>query len=73
MMPRNLNRRVEMLFPIENPKLISRLRDDILQRYLDDEAGSWYMDRDGVFTRCARESGKKLMNSQAWFLKHHGG
>lgn len=73
MMPRNLNRRVEVLFPIEGPKLIRRLRDDILQRCLDDEAGSWYMNSDGVFTRCPREPGKRLLSSQAWFLKHHGG
>jgi polyphosphate kinase len=72
MMPRNLNRRVEILYPIENPKLVKRLRDEILQRYLDDKAGSWIMDSDGVFTRAAAP-GTKAADAQAWFLKHHGG
>jgi polyphosphate kinase len=71
MMPRNLNRRVEILFPIENAKLVKRLREDILQRYLDDKAGSWTMDSDGVFTRAA-QPGSKAFDAQSWFLKHHG-
>jgi polyphosphate kinase len=73
MMPRNLNRRVEILFPIENPRLLRRLRDEILQPYLDDNNGSWLMDSNGVFSRTPRESGQKTFNSQHWFLKHHGG
>jgi len=71
MMPRNLNRRVEILFPVENSKLVKRLRDDILQRYLDDKAGSWIMDSDGAFTRAA-QPGSKAFDAQSWFLKHHG-
>jgi polyphosphate kinase len=70
MMPRNLVRRVEILYPIDNPKLVRRLRDEILQRYLMDESGTWLMDSDGGFTR-APHSGKKAFSSQAWFLKHH--
>jgi polyphosphate kinase len=71
MMPRNLNRRVEILFPIENARLAKRLRDDILQHYLDDEAGTWAMDSEGVFTRAAQR-GTKAPDAQSWFLKHHG-
>jgi polyphosphate kinase len=73
MMPRNLNRRVEILFPIERPKLLRRLRDEILQAYLDDDGGAWIMDSDGVFTRAPRTPEKKVFNSQSWFLTHHGG
>ena len=71
MMPRNLNRRVEVLFPIENPKLVRRLRDRILAKYLEDEAGARIMHSDGTYTRAQREPGKKLPSSQGWFLKHH--
>lgn len=72
MMPRNLNRRVEVLYPIENPKLVQRLRGDILQRYLDDQAGAWLMASDGSFTRAPKQPGKKLFSSQIWFMKHGG-
>jgi len=74
MMPRNLNRRVEVLYPIEAPKLLRRLRSEILQRYLDDQAGSWLMSADGTFNRVpTKQPGKKLFSSQDWFMEHHGG
>jgi polyphosphate kinase len=69
-MPRNLNRRVEVLFPVENQKLIRRLRDRILQKYLEDEACARVMHSDGVFERVKSESNRKPLNSQMWFLKH---
>ena len=72
-MPRNLNRRVEVLFPVENSKLVRRLRDRILAKYLEDEAGARIMRSDGSFVRAERELGRRLPSSQAWFLKHHAG
>ncbi len=32
LMPRNINRRVEVLFPVQNPTMIQYLRDDLLKR-----------------------------------------
>ena len=69
LMPRNLNRRVEILFPIENRRLIRRLRDRILEKYLEDEAGARIMQPDGSYVR-PKPGGKRLLNSQTWFLKH---
>jgi polyphosphate kinase len=73
MMPRNLNRRVEILFPIENPKLLRRLRDEILQAYLDDTCGAWQMDAEGAFTRLKPQDSRKGFSSQRRFLKNCGG
>jgi polyphosphate kinase len=70
-MPRNLYRRVETLFPVSSPKLIRRLRDEILGQYLRDEAAARHMQSDGTFTRVERKAGKALPDSQTWFLKHH--
>ena len=72
MMPRNLNRRVEVLFPIDDRRMIRRLRDRILQKYIEDEAGAHIMQSDGSYTRAKGGVGKKLLDSQAWFLKRHG-
>lgn len=69
LMPRNLSRRVEILFPIEDGRLIRRLRDRILQKYLEDDVGAWIMQPDGTYVRPKRELGKKPLSSQAWFLK----
>jgi polyphosphate kinase len=71
LMPRNLNRRVEVLFPIEDRKLVRRLRDRILAKYLEDEASARIMQPDGSYTRPKRHPGKRPLSSQSWFLKRH--
>src|SRR5208282_6270175 len=43
MMPRNLNRRVEVVFPVRDPKLIRHLRDDVLATYLADAVKARHM------------------------------
>lgn len=49
-MERNLNRRVETGFPIEDPKLKSRVLSD-LQLYLNDEWLSWDLQPDAQYIR----------------------
>jgi len=46
-MPRNLDRRVEAVAPVEDPRLKSHL-EGLLQLYLDD-SGAWHMQSDGSF------------------------
>jgi polyphosphate kinase len=69
LMPRNLNRRVEVLFPVERPELIRRVRDEILQKYLDDEVGARHMNADGTYTPKAVGGG---VDCQTLFLEHRG-
>ncbi|MBV8905828.1 MAG: RNA degradosome polyphosphate kinase, partial [Acidobacteriia bacterium] len=73
LMPRNLNRRVEVLFPVEDRRLVRRLRDRILERYLEDEVSARIMQPEGTYTRAPRQLGKKVLSSQNWFLKRHEG
>jgi len=70
LMPRNLNRRVEVLFPIESPRIVRRIRDKILDKYLADQSGSRIMQPDGSFIRQLAKHGKKVVNAQEWFMKH---
>ena len=65
LMPRNLNRRVEVLFPVERPALIRRLKDEILHAYLQDQASARRMYKDGSYAYKSRNGGS---DSQAWFL-----
>jgi len=54
LMPRNLNRRVEVLFPVKDTKLVSRLRDEILEVYLADSVNAHELRADGSYHRAPR-------------------
>ena len=64
LMPRNLNRRVEVLVPIERPQLVQRLKDG-LQSYLHDQANARRMYKDGSYSYKSRQGGHDV---QAWFF-----
>jgi polyphosphate kinase len=51
LMPRNLNRRVEVVFPVKDTRLVSRLRDEILEVYLADTVNVHEMQTDGSYRR----------------------
>ena len=68
LMPRNLNRRVEVLFPVEDRALIKTLRDDILATYLKEQAKARYMLLDGKYVRDPNAGKKNALNSQETFI-----
>jgi polyphosphate kinase len=49
-MPRNLDSRVELLGPIENPSMQAEL-DDTLERCLADDTYGWVLSSDGSWHR----------------------
>lgn len=65
LMPRNLNRRVEVLFPVCSRRLGSRVLDEILNPYLCDAANARQMRGDGTYTAKPEKGG---FDVQAWFL-----
>jgi polyphosphate kinase len=73
LMPRNLDRRVEVLFPVQQPALIRTLRDEILEIYLKDNVKARLMKPDGKYEHVKPEKGEPLINSQEWFMRKRNG
>ncbi len=64
MMPRNLDRRVEVLFPLEDPALIQHVKDQILAVYLADNVKAREMRSDGSYVRKHAVRGSQSVNTQ---------
>jgi polyphosphate kinase len=69
MMPRNLDRRVEVAFPVQDAKLVRFLRDEVLAIYLADVAKARHMKPDGTYERPPDRYQPDAMNSQEWFIR----
>jgi len=69
LMLRNLDRRVELLFPIEDMRLIRHLRDEVLAIYMADNTKARRMLPDGAYTCVEPGEGEPAINSQALFIQ----
>ena len=69
LMPRNLNGRVETLFPIDDPDIRRALREDILFIHLRDTHGARRLLADGSFEHLRPQDGSGL-NAQQLMLAH---
>jgi polyphosphate kinase len=67
-MPRNLDRRVEIMIPIENPTVHQQIMEQIMLANLKDEASSWMMHADGSYTRVHAETG--ALSAHSYFMKN---
>jgi polyphosphate kinase len=69
LMPRNLNRRVEVDFPVRDPRLVRFLHDEVLAIYLAGVVKARHMKPDGTYDRPSDRDHARSMNSQEWFIK----
>lgn len=69
-MPRNLERRVEVMCPVENPTVHQQILDQIMVANLNDEAQSWYMDQDGVFKRVDASKLDEPFSAHVYFMRN---
>ena len=68
LMPRNLNRRVEVMFPVRDAALVRSLHNEILGTYLKDKAKARHMLPDGKYVRDPDYARKGALNAQEWFI-----
>jgi polyphosphate kinase len=70
LMPRNLDRRIEVVFPVLDALLRKQIRDGILNVQLADTVKARELLSDGTYVRVQAPLGMEPFDSQAWFLEH---
>lgn len=70
MMRRNLDRRIEALAPVRDPRQIQYLRQEVLERPFHDTANAWVLRADGTYERRERPAREKGFAYQD-FLRTH--
>jgi polyphosphate kinase len=68
LMPRNIDRRVEVLFPVQDRLMIQHIRDDILNYYSKDNLKARKMLPDGSYIRLIPKKDEEPLNIQNWFI-----
>jgi polyphosphate kinase len=73
LMPRNLDGRVEALFPVEGERLRRAIRDEVLFLYLRDNVKTRRMLPDGTYERIQPAEGETPVNAQLELLSSGAG
>ena len=71
-MRRNLDRRVEVLFPVEEVEIKRQIRDEMLEIYLKDNHNAHELQPNGAYKRLAPAEGEAPVSAQDWFLARSG-
>ncbi len=67
-MPRNLDRRVEALVPIDNPTVHQQVLDQIMVALLKDQAQSWAMHADGTYHHNSAADNPDAFSAHTYFM-----
>lgn len=71
LMERNLDRRVEVVFPVEDPDLAAQIRDEIVPAYFRDTANAWELKADGAYRRITPAPGEAPFDVHSWLMERY--
>ena len=69
-MPRNLDRRIESLVPVENPTTHQQVLEQIMLANLNDQAQSWTLGPDGAYTRVETPGVRRPFSAHEYFMNN---
>ena len=69
-MPRNLNRRIETLVPVESPTVHNQVLDQIMMANLLDNTNSWELQATGRYVRVTAEEGQSRFSAHEYFMEN---
>ncbi|HEY3312719.1 MAG TPA: polyphosphate kinase 1 [Anaerolineales bacterium] len=70
LMERNLDHRVEVVFPLEKPEHVRYLRDEVLEKYLHDNLRARVLQPDGKYKRLKPGANQDPIDVQEWLMAH---
>ena len=70
--PRNLDRRVEVLFPVKDPGIRDAILSTILRTHLSDTVKAKELQSDGTYIGVEPPAGTTPLRSQVWLIDHRG-
>jgi len=68
-MPRNLDRRVETIFPVDSAEIKARIVEEILSIQMRDNLKTRELQPDGSYKRLRPKDGAEPLNCQTWALE----
>jgi polyphosphate kinase len=69
LMGRNLDRRVELMFPVEDPTMADELRREVLESALRDNVAARFLQSTGQYVRVSPQNGEEAFESQKMIIQ----
>src|SRR5215208_4289506 len=71
LMERNLDRRVEVVFPIEDRGWAAEIRNEIVPAYWRDTTNAWELEADGTYRRIEPDPGENPFDVHSWLINRY--